>query len=521
MASLPPQRPVSRRRQSPTSAESASSPRHEQLDRSDSVSAASVDSQTLLLNPSPTQASESTVQIQKPAATPKEAAQSDIEPRKCWICFSDETEDDHTSSAWRSPCPCVLVAHERCLLDWIADLEAPTSRRRVGGQAGKILCPQCKSEIKLQRPHSAVVDAVRKLERITGNLLLPGFLFVASTGLYATLTLAGQITIVQIFGLRDASRILRPRVPDMYAGASHSAAILEYARLNWRLLFGPPLIPTVLIASRTTWADSILPFLPLVFFVSSGRSQEDLLQFSWPPSAAFTVAALPYIRGIYNTYYERVWQSREQQWLKEIQPRAGTDEANEDIRIEHEHIQDILNEDEADEEGEVGDVEVRVDIDLFADWNNGGPADNNNAVENPPVPIARGPGPPVMAEQQHAPAPNVPRQPAQPRRQRIRREYPFSTTSIADTILGALIFPSIAAAAGEVLKSVLPKAWVTAARGKPTGFLQTQWGRSILGGCLFVGVKDAVMLYVRWKMAKNHRLRTVLDYEGKKIRKDT
>jgi hypothetical protein len=133
----------------------------------------------------------------------------------------------------------------------------------------------------------------------------------------------------------------------------------------------------------------------------------------------------------------------------------------------------------------------------------------------------------VPAGEEAAPAPNVPN-PPRPNRIRQRRDLAaFSTASLADTILGALIFPSIAAAVGELLRISLPKAWVTPpsasgifgrATPKTTGFLQTRWGRSVLGGCLFVGVKDAVMLYVRWKMAKNHRKRSVLDYKGSKGR---
>lgn len=33
---------------------------------------------------------------------------------------------------------------------------------------------------------------------------------------------------------------------------------------------------------------------------------------------------------------------------------------------------------------------------------------------------------------------------------------------------------------------------------------------------MFVVLKDAVMLYVRWRMARDHRMRRVLDYKGKK-----
>ncbi|KAH7401665.1 hypothetical protein BKA66DRAFT_451186 [Pyrenochaeta sp. MPI-SDFR-AT-0127] len=546
MASLPPQRPASQRRASPPT--ESSSAQQETTTRTNSFSAQSVDSQTLLLNSPPRQSAKPAVEAQA-APAQRQSTQEDEEPRKCWICFNDETEDDETTSEWRSPCACSLVAHEKCLLDWIADMEAPSSRRRAGTRAGKILCPQCKSEIVIQRPKSFVVEGVRTIERLTGTLLLPGFALVTGTALYSTLTLAGTHTIYQIFGTEDALQILGPlyETPNPRV-ASLAMRTFEHLRQHWRLDLGLPLIPTVLVASRTTFADSFLPFLPLIFFVSSGQPGDEMLQLQWPPSAAFTFAALPYLRGFYNAYYDRVWLPREQKWLKEIQPRAGEDTAAEaQIHVDDDHVH-------GDEGAEdiVDGVEIEVDFDIFADWNNGGEADNHDGHENPPVPIARGPARPLDAPpldddaipelvnvndiaHDAAPAPNIPAQPAAPRRQRVRRErnIAFSTTSLADTILGALIFPSLAAAMGELLRHTLPASWVTPPAGspatswlggwvntggkvggvnKPTGFLQTRWGRSILGGCLFVGLKDAVLLYVRWKMAQNHRRRKIMDY---------
>ena len=549
MASLPPQRPASQRRSSPPAESSPSQQEH--VARSNSFSAQSVDSQTLLLNSPPKQAAKPVPEEQK-EAPPQHDTDEDDEPRKCWICYNDETEDDETTSEWRSPCTCSLVAHEKCLLDWIADMEAPSSRRRAGTRAAKVLCPQCKSEIKIARPRSYVVDAVRAGERLTGTLLLPGFALVTGTALYSTLTLAGTHTIYQVFGTEDALQILAPlyEAPDMRI-ASPVMRLFGHLQQHWRLDFGLPLIPTVLVASRTTFADSFLPFLPLIFFVSSGQPGDEMLQLQWPPSAAFSFAALPYLRGFYNAFYDRVCLPREQRWLKEIQPRAGTeDAADAQIDDEHLHHDHDHHHDHGDEV--VDGVEIEVDFDIFADWNNGGAADNHDAEDNPPVPIARGPARPIdappmdddempalieVAAQDAAPAPNIPNQPAQPR-QRVRRErnIAFSTTSLADTILGALIFPSIAAAMGEILKHSLPASWVTpptgapatswlggwiatggkvGTKGRPTGFLQTRWGRSLVGGCLFVGLKDAVLLYVRWKMAQNHRRRRILDHDPK------
>ncbi|KAL5113290.1 hypothetical protein ACEQ8H_008839 [Pleosporales sp. CAS-2024a] len=528
MASLPPQHPAAQQRAS-APAEASSSPHHDAL-RSGSFSAQSVDSQT------------TTPVAEEPQATRAAHDDEDAEPRRCWICFNDETDDDETSSEWRSPCTCSLVAHESCLLDWIADMEAPNNRRRAG--ASKIQCPQCKSEIRMARPRSYVVDAVRLAERVTDTLLLPGFALVTGTALYSTLTLAGTHTIYQIFGTRDALRILAPlyETPDTQI-ASPVLRLAAHFSQHWRLDIGLPLIPTVLIASRTTWSDSVLPFLPLIFFASSERSGDAMMQLQWPPSAAFSFAALPYLRGFYNAFYQRVCLPQEQQWLTEIQPRARTEDAADgQPEANHDHGPHNHDHDPDDEHEVVDDIEIEVGFDeIFGNWNVGG-ADANHEHEQDHVAQARPLNAPPLNDgevpvlievevRDAAPAPNVGQQ---PRRQRVRDEGHFDslTNSLADTILGALVFPSIAAAMGELLKHTLPSSWVKVppgpssmswlggwvsmggkvdGGGRPTSLLQTKWGRSLVGGCLFVGLKDAVLLYVRWKMAQNHRRRRILD----------
>jgi hypothetical protein len=387
------------------------------------------------------------------------------------------------------------------------------------------------------------VDAVRVVERLTGTLLLPGFAVVTGTALWSTLTLSGTNTIYQIFGPRDALAILAPlyEKPDMSI-TMPALRMLAHLKKHWRLDLGLPLIPAVLVASRTTFADSFLPFLPLIFFVSSGQPGDEMMQLQWPPSAAFSFAALPYVRGFYNAFYDRVCLPREQKWLKEIQPRAGTeDDAEDHEHDDHEHDHDHHHDHDHDHDHEViHEVAIDLDLNIFGDWNNGGEADDHlaPAAQEPARPIDAPPldddEMPALIEVDAAPAPNIPRQPAQPRRQvRRERNIAFSTTSLADTILGALIFPSIAAAMGELLRYSLPTFWVSppssapsiswlggwistggkaGSKSRPTGFLQTRWGRSLVGGCLFVGLKDAVLLYVRWKMAQNHRKRRVLDH---------
>ena len=169
MASLPPQpHQSSQQRRSP---EASSSQHH----RRSSIpqSASSEDSQTVLLNhPSSSESSPKPEPQPKQQVRPKiQTADSNKEPRKCWICFADETEDTPTSSEWRSPCPCSLKAHESCLLDFVADLEAPQNRKSAGPP--KIECPQCKAKITIARPRSLVVEGVRAVQRATARCILP------------------------------------------------------------------------------------------------------------------------------------------------------------------------------------------------------------------------------------------------------------------------------------------------------------------------------------------------------------
>jgi hypothetical protein len=91
------------------------------------------------------------------------------------------------------------------------------------------------------------------------------------------------------------------------------------------------------------------------------------------------------------------------------------------------------------------------------------------------------------------------------------------TSSLGQSIMGALAFPSVAAGMGGLLSYMLPTSWLDSSNivgGRP-GLLRTRWGRSVIGGCLFVVLKDALVLYCRWRLAKTHRQRRILDFDKK------
>ncbi|KAK5133405.1 hypothetical protein LTR08_007744 [Meristemomyces frigidus] len=550
MAALPPRQQFQRRTSPGEVAGQAQTPASPVRTRS----ATSEDSQTLFLNSAQEEPQQSQDQQQSSVPPPRHYQNNDDDPniKKCWICFSDATEDTPETSPWRDPCPCALVAHEECLLDWIADMESPKNSRNrpIGGP--KIECPQCKSEIKLARPRNYVVDAVRGLERISAKAVTPGAVMVLSGLLYNSSIAWGIHSIYSIFGEDDGFRILRPillnaiRPPvDSYTGDLRQAAqtavgVLLDHLVHWRLYLGLPLIAPVVILSRTKLADAVLPILPIIFFATQQHSPDDGLDFAhWPPSASLSFAVLPYIRSAYNLYYERVWAAKEKQWLKQIQPRNGqgqNDANNADGVADLGHLDQAAADDD-------NIFEVRIDGGLWDDWDEDPgqpqPDAQNNRAAPPPMPqrqpqagAEQAQPPPNIADDRQQPQPNAVPPPAQNIQQPDRR-LSFSPTAIAETVLGALLFPTLAGLSGDLLKLLLPLAWTTSSaavslapsalafwrpglRVPARGLLQEKWARSLVGGCLFVVAKDAVMLYVRWKIARMHRGRKVLDYDRRK-----
>ena len=331
----------------------------------------------------------------------------------------------------------------------------------------------------------------------------------------------GFSTIYLLFGPKDAERLL---------GVDKAVGI------NSKWAFGLPLIPLTLIAARTRYADNLLPILPIFYFASTGPQRDGPL---WPPSASMAVAILPYIRAAYNEFYDRVCAPREKAWIQQIQPRAGDhgdgqqeqnpEQANEfedgmdiglDLQVE------ILEEEEGHEDGQpAGNAPGEEQ-----GQNNQGPdrVQDHNENHNQPFDAndaqARARAQARHLHQQlhhhhHHPHPHRHAHPHQHENQNGVQGFVFNLFNLPQTIVGALIFPSISAAVGALLQVALPRSWTTPP-GRwdryPVGFLQSRFGRSVAGGCLFVVVRDTIMLYSRYRLAQDHKKRRVVDYDAKK-----
>lgn len=102
-------------------------------------------------------------------------------------------------------------------------------------------------------------------------------------------------------------------------------------------------------------------------------------------------------------------------------------------------------------------------------------------------------------------------------------------SSISNSVVSALILPGVSFAMGEALRLVLPKAWTASASRSPwafyagpggrPGLLQQQWGRSFIGGCLFVVLKDAIRVYAKYWRVAAIRNRRVKNFDRKRREK--
>lgn len=125
---------------------------------------------------------------------------------------------------------------------------------------------------------------------------------------------------------------------------------------------------------------------------------------------------------------------------------------------------------------------------------------NANQPQNAPVPE-----PAPAPVQNNDPAPDA-----------APENRPVGTLhDIVSSIVLSLLHPTICFGMGEILRLALPRSWVAPrswGRG-PSGLLQHQWGRSLVGGCVYVVLRDAFKLYAKYRQVQVKGKRKVKNVE--------
>ncbi|KAF4122290.1 Zinc finger, C3HC4 type (RING finger) [Geosmithia morbida] len=462
-------------------------------------------------------------------------------PRRCFICLTDQDASDAPDS-WVDPCPCTLEAHQDCILSWVTDCE----------RSGKPLkCPVCKSPISLEGPWDPVVSLAEAVSaRFTRAS--PLFLFTGvSLGIQFSSQMYGAMAM-WLFAGGDAliDFMLGSEVLDRRGLPVRS---LKMSRVGSAIVL-MNIAPTLLISQLMPRLGNRI-FVPMASMYGIYHVMRDEHFASWPPSPQLAIAVFPYIRSVYWNLWREFVQpyeirlNRRILGLPVVEPQGGdVDQRN--LRAERNaeggvvgFLQSILDAlgPEEEEEGGGGDGQnIRV-----GRGNGAGPdgqrADHEELILDLELVIGNDEDEDAQdgAQQQPAaPAPQVPPHQDQVRRQEgpeHGHEVPPAPpanrpglgtilSNVSNALVSALIIPGISFAMGEALRLMLPRSWVSSsssgslptssrvwARQKP-GLLQQQWGRSLVGGCLYVVMRDVIRLYAKHRKVaamENRRVRNV------------
>lgn len=216
----------------------------------------------------PTTFEEPVATSNSPPAVPQP---TDREPRECWICRQDDTDDTPENSEWRSPCPCSMQAHESCLLEWITDKEAPIPG--VLASPAEILCPVCKHPYQIDRPKDYIVIVTDKIQRAGKLMIIPAALGAVAGTVFSGLLVYGINTLQMVFGPQHAAYIMGLSMRHTAIGSFSELTMRTITAMdpflplsrthNVMLFIGLPLIAPVLVLSRIRIADPLLGILPV------------------------------------------------------------------------------------------------------------------------------------------------------------------------------------------------------------------------------------------------------------------
>ncbi|KAI1641210.1 hypothetical protein F4809DRAFT_216220 [Biscogniauxia mediterranea] len=376
--------------------------------------------------------------------------------RRCFVCLVDEPEATLPSD-WATPCACSLEGHQECLLAWVADLEA---------QAKEVKCPVCKSKITVTERWDLAVQLnhflVRKLSKWSPKILL-GFIAsgaLVSSSVYGVQALdwfAGtDATIAFLFKSEDVSlgQFMRQHIFSRHK-PSPTVNILHLSIL--------PFIAPALVLNRLSLGEMVTVPASLIYATLLDTTTEFL---SWPPSPGRVAALYPGLRAAYFHLHNILSMKLERIWISR---------AFEGGNEQHGFTTHEPPPPEPEEGGNLLDFEIDIQI---------GAVDQDVAGDVNAV-----------------------------------RNRVMDGSSPLNFITGALLWPGVCYGAGELLRALLPARLVTRpASGPNTGLLQERWGRSLIGGCLFVVLKDVFFLYVKYRKIMNRPYRKIKNSDRRNLR---
>ncbi|KAI1817910.1 hypothetical protein GGS20DRAFT_423060 [Poronia punctata] len=380
--------------------------------------------------------------------------------RRCFVCLADEPETTLPVD-WSTPCECSLEGHQECLLAWVTDLEA---------QGKEVKCPVCKSPIVVTERYDLAIQLSNALQskfsRWSPRILLG---FIASGTLFSS----------SLYGINAISWFAGPEAASDFLLQTKDTTFLRLIRripqeqpinlVHFSIL---PLIAPALILNRMNIADVVTLPTSLIYASLFDHPSKVL---SWPPSPDRVMALYPVLKSAYFHMHHAISTRLEKSWATKARI------INSEQGSHHHTMHDVAPQPEpAVAAMNILDLEIDIQIgepDDDDDNNGDGLVDNGG----------------------------LPR---------------YRTADPINFIAGALLWPGVCYGAGELLRRLLPTRFISkpSSSAPPTGLLQERWGRSLIGGCLFVVLKDAFFLYIKYKKMMNRPYRKIKNSDKRNIR---
>ncbi|KAK0383003.1 hypothetical protein NLU13_8919 [Sarocladium strictum] len=508
-----------------------------------------------------------------PSSTPTDA------PRRCFICLNDQLPSD-PPDIWVDPCPCTLEAHQDCMQSWVTDCERSNKPLRCPVCKSDIhLVTPFDPVLALNEAFTRRFNRASPLLLLTGSSMGLG-LALEAYGIGAMWAVAGrEATWKFILGesmkfdaaaggqVQKRALVLMSAAPVLLTNKLLPSLSMKLALpfVSFYTMYhamhdpgfftwppSPQLAMAILPYIRSTyfnlWRETVLPYEiklnrqllglpPLEENNNNGRNNQNQNNGGQNNNRDEQRNAEGGIMGMLQGLLDVL--------DPEDEDFEGEDEAGGDMRIIQREVnaggiagielelvieevgpegaeppaQNAENENEPRDQGaafEDNDQGVQI-IDAWDDALEDGTAQNNDAAQEEEHDAA--PAPAIALAPPQAVEPAAPEDHEAPQAPPARRpSLGTILLNISNAFVGALALPVVSFAAGELLRLALPYSWTAKPIGlhRARGLMQEQWGRSVVGGCIYVVVRDAMRVYAKQRKVAAMGTRKVKNVERKR-----
>ncbi|KAK4454431.1 hypothetical protein QBC34DRAFT_433999 [Podospora aff. communis PSN243] len=260
--------------------------------------------------PSPSSSSSSHTIVPAPIAT------ADTQ-HSCFICL--QTDADPPNGPWVHACPCSLEAHEKCMLQWIAEMEN-TPRTSTDNRSSALRCQACRARIRVEEPRDSVVTLYNTFQRTYGRVSPMILLTIVSGGTLVGSAWYGWNALSVFAGSQAAYEWLTPKLPTGRLPRMPPPMFLATAavRLVELSLIGPALVVLWWVPGAEF---SLLP--GSVLYAGSLVARGELL--SWPPSPEWAMTLMPVVHVTYDFLYAEFLGPVEKRLNRVLRGRPATE----------------------------------------------------------------------------------------------------------------------------------------------------------------------------------------------------